>query len=306
MVLRAAICPSEREISCSERRRRSSEHRRRTFSRHLSRSEGEISLCERLISPSEGHECRSEHQISRSEGQLAAPRGNFADRREEAEASCAGDGVAFGTTPVPIGIHDAADSGAEVADGKSGGVAGKHPSGEVAFALQASPAAHGASPGAQRGVGGWRSKISRRGAGGRPCFAPAFAVGYGLRPSRDFAAVLGTQASERGRRRGRPVLAAGGAAQSREGRSRPRTHERDGKRRLPASRGLRAPPRPSASHPGEAPCAAGTSARATLMNQEANAIKRDLGSKPPSRTRTPLGPSMPCVRRARRRPSQSV
>ena len=46
---------------------------------------------------------------------------------------------------------------------------------------------------AKRGTSGWRSATSRRGAGGGSCFAHASAVGYGLRPSRDCAAVLGAQ-----------------------------------------------------------------------------------------------------------------
>ena len=43
---------------------------------------------------------------------------------------------------------------------------------------------------AKRLASGWRSETSRRGAGGGSCFAHASAVGYGLRPSRDCAAVL--------------------------------------------------------------------------------------------------------------------
>ena len=78
MVLRAANCPSEREISPSERHRRSSEHHRCPSLGHSSRPDREISLSGGQISRSEGHECPSRHQISPSEGQFAARSGNFA------------------------------------------------------------------------------------------------------------------------------------------------------------------------------------------------------------------------------------
>ena len=78
MVLRAANCPSEREISPSEWHRRSSEHHRCPSLGHSSRPDREISLSGGQISRCEGHECLSKHQISPSEGQFAARSGNFA------------------------------------------------------------------------------------------------------------------------------------------------------------------------------------------------------------------------------------
>jgi len=55
---------------------------------------------------------------------------------------------------------------------------------------------------------GRRSETACRGAGGGSCLAHSSAVGYGLRPSRDCAAVLGAQGFVARSRRSRPVLAA--------------------------------------------------------------------------------------------------
>ena len=63
----------------------------------------------------------------------------------------------------------------------------------VAVDCNLPPAAHGAPPGGEAGCDGWRSETSVREAGGSSSFAHASAVGYGLRPPRDCAAVLGDQ-----------------------------------------------------------------------------------------------------------------
>jgi hypothetical protein len=79
----------------------------------------------------------------------------------------------------------------------------------IAFCLVGSasvPAAHGASPGSEVRGGGWRSETSRRGAGGRACFAHGSAVGLRPSPSPTALRCSAPRASSRGRRRRRPVL----------------------------------------------------------------------------------------------------